>query len=566
MTAATRAGKAYTVADYLLDRLAECGVDRIFGVPGDFTLQFLEHVDAHPAIAWTGSANELGAGYAADGYARVRGLGVVSTTFGVGELSAINAIAGAYAEHVPVLSLVGAPTTAVQAAARPTHHSLGDGDFAHTSRMFAEVTVACEQLAADTALEQIDRVLGAILAHSRPGYLSVPADIGELPCHPPSAPLPVLEETTDPAALAAFADAARAFLGGTRPVVLADILVHRSRAEEQLETLLRRGRLRYASMLWGRRVIDESHDDYIGIYTGAASASEVADEIESAERLITAGVVFTDLTSGFFSQRLSDERRIDLHTHAAIVGGERFTGVRMRDALDALADILAVAEVEPRLVRDMVPAAAPAETDDPLTQETLWQAVASALREDDVLLADQGTSFYGIAVHDMPEDVLFLGQPLWASIGWALGAAVGAAAGARGRRTVLLTGDGAAQLSVAELSTMLRLRLPVLMIVVDNDGYTVERAIHGPDRAYNDIALWDWTQLPAAFGAAAGSVQTFRAGTTRELLAALRAAADRPTATTVIQAMVGPMDIPPLLDAIAKAAASANRRSADAPS
>lgn len=560
MTAATRAGKAYTVADYLLDRLAECGVDRIFGVPGDFTLQFLDHVDAHPAIRWTGSANELGAGYAADGYARVRGLGVVSTTFGVGELSALNAIAGAYAEHVPVLSLVGAPTTAVQAAARPTHHSLGDGDFLHTLRMTSEVTVAAEQLDPATATEQIDRVLATILAHSRPGYLSVPADIGELPCDPPAAPLPVLEETTEPEALRAFTDAARGFLGDARPVVLADILVHRSRAEEQLENLLRRGRLRYASMLWGRRVIDESHDDYIGLYTGAASAPEVAAEIESAERLITAGVVFTDLTSGFFSQRVSDERRIDLHPHTAIVGMERFEGVRMRDALDALAEILAVGDVEPRLVRDMVPAAAPAENDEPLTQETLWQAVASALREDDVLLADQGTSFYGIAVHEMPEDVLFLGQPLWASIGWALGATVGAAAGARGRRTVLLTGDGAAQLSAAELSTMLRLRLPVLMIVVDNDGYTVERAIHGPDRAYNDIALWDWTALPAALGATPGSVQTFRAGSTRDLLAALRAAADRPTATTVIQAMVGPMDIPPLLDAIAKAAASANRR------
>lgn len=562
MTAATRAGKAYTVADYLLDRLAECGVDRIFGVPGDFTLQFLDHVDAHPAIRWTGSANELGAGYAADGYARVRGLGVVSTTFGVGELSALNAIAGAYAEHVPVLSLVGAPTTAVQAAARPTHHSLGDGDFLHTLRMTSEVTVAAEQLDPTTATEQIDRVLAAILAHSRPGYLSVPADVGELPCDPPGAPLPVLEETTDPEALAAFTDAARSFLGDARPVVLADILVHRARAEESLETLLRRARLRYASMLWGRRVIDESHDDYIGLYAGAASAADVSAELESAERVITAGVVFTDLTSGFFSQRLDDRRRIDVLPHAATVGEARFERIRMRDALEALADLLAVADATPRLVRDMVPSAPPEENDEPLTQDTLWQAVAAALREDDVLLADQGTSFYGIAVHDMPEDVLFLGQPLWASIGWALGATVGAAAGARGRRTVLLTGDGAAQLSVAELSTMLRLRLPVLMVVVDNDGYTVERAIHGPDRAYNDIALWDWTSLPAAFGASPGAVQTFRAETTRELLAALRAAADRPTATTVIQAMVGPMDVPPLLEAIAKAAASANRRGA----
>jgi indolepyruvate decarboxylase len=115
---------AYTVTDFLLDRLGELGAGHMFGVPGDFTLGLLDHVDAHPDMEWVGTASELGAGYAADGYARVRGLGVVCTTFGVGELSAVNALAGSYAERVPVLALVGAPTTAVQqAGARPTTRS-----------------------------------------------------------------------------------------------------------------------------------------------------------------------------------------------------------------------------------------------------------------------------------------------------------------------------------------------------------------------------------------------------------------------------------------------------------
>src|SRR3954469_21091126 len=179
----------YTIADYLLDRLAELRVAHVFGVPGDFTLGFLDHVDAHPAIEWVGCANELGAGYAADGYGRLRGLGVVCTTFGVGELSAINAVAGAYAEHVPLLSLVGAPATVTQAAARPTHHSLGDGDFGHTLRMATEVTVAQAALTAENATAQIDRVLAAIVARGQPGYLSLPIDVGEAPASPPQSPL-----------------------------------------------------------------------------------------------------------------------------------------------------------------------------------------------------------------------------------------------------------------------------------------------------------------------------------------------------------------------------------------
>ena len=121
----------YTVGDYLLDRLAELGVTEVFGVPGDFNLEFLDHVVAHPRVRWVGNANELNAGYAADGYGRLRGMSALITTFGVGELSAANAIAGSYAEHVPVVHIVGAPAKDAQGARRVVHHSLGDGDFEH---------------------------------------------------------------------------------------------------------------------------------------------------------------------------------------------------------------------------------------------------------------------------------------------------------------------------------------------------------------------------------------------------------------------------------------------------
>ncbi|WP_418274005.1 thiamine pyrophosphate-binding protein, partial [Klebsiella pneumoniae] len=93
----------YTIGDYLLDRLVDCGIDRLFGVPGDYNLQFLDRVIAHSALGWVGCANELNAAYAADGYARIKGAGALLTTYGVGELSALNGVAGSYAEHIPVL-------------------------------------------------------------------------------------------------------------------------------------------------------------------------------------------------------------------------------------------------------------------------------------------------------------------------------------------------------------------------------------------------------------------------------------------------------------------------------
>ncbi len=104
----------YCVADYLLDRLTDCGADHLFGVPGDYNLQFLDHVIDSPDICWVGCANELNASYAADGYARCKGFAALLTTFGVGELSAMNGVAGSFAEHVPVLHIVGAPGMAAQ--------------------------------------------------------------------------------------------------------------------------------------------------------------------------------------------------------------------------------------------------------------------------------------------------------------------------------------------------------------------------------------------------------------------------------------------------------------------
>lgn len=169
----------YTVADYLLDRLAGCGIGHLFGVPGDYNLQFLDHVIDHPTLRWVGCANELNAAYAADGYARMSGAGALLTTFGVGELSAINGIAGSYAEYVPVLHIVGAPCSAAQQRGELMHHTLGDGDFRHFYRMSQAISAASAILDEQNACFEIDRVLGEMLAARRPGYIMLPADVAK---------------------------------------------------------------------------------------------------------------------------------------------------------------------------------------------------------------------------------------------------------------------------------------------------------------------------------------------------------------------------------------------------
>lgn len=566
-----KAMSAANVTTYLLDRLAAAGVDRIFGVPGDFTLALLDDVAEHPSIEWVGCANELGAGYAADGYARIRGLSVVCTTFGVGELSAINAIAGSFAEHVPVIHVVGSPATATQAAGRATHHTLGDGDFGHFARMAAEVTHARAELSVENAGDEIDRVIRETLAERRPGYLLIPADVAKAPLPAPSGAPIVHEDATDPAVLADLRAAVDdALHDATSIAVLADILVQRMGAEDALHDLLDLG-VPHAASLWGRRVVDESSPDYAGPYVGAVSDPAARAAIEEADVLVMAGVQFTDLMSGFFSQHLP-ATTIDIGPRKTRIGGREFGPVSMTEALGVVADALADARADGRMTRpadagradaatgreaaDITPAASAATA--PLDQAALWDAVAAQLRAGDVVLADQGTAFYGMGTHRMPSGVTFIGQPLWAAIGYTLPALLGVALADRSRRPIVLIGDGAAQLTIAELGTLIRNRVPAIVVVVNNSGYTVERAIHGLTASYNDIAEWDWTALVRAFDPS-GFARGIRAETAAEVTEAFGQHDARDAGLTLIEAVVPPLDVPPLLGALAEAARRANR-------
>lgn len=544
------ADSGYTVGDYLLDRLAEFGVSEIFGVPGDYNLEFLDHIVAHPTIRWVGNANELNAGYAADGYGRMRGMSAVVTTFGVGELSATNAIAGSYAEHVPVVHIVGGPSKDAQGTRRALHHSLGDGDFEHFFRISREITCAQANLMPATACREIDRVLSEVREQKRPGYILMSTDVARFPTERPDAPLPRYTGGTSPRALSMFVEAATALIGDHRLTVLADLLVHRLQVVKELEALLTADVVPYATLMWGKSLLDESSPNFLGIYAGAASAPRVRAAIEDAPVLVTAGVVFTDMVSGFFSQHIDAARTIDVGQYQSSVAGQVFAPLEMGAALSALAEILTRRAISSAPVagaddHEPVTEVEPPASDRELTQEMVWNRLCEALTPGNVVLADQGTSFYGMADHRLPRGVMFIGQPLWGSIGYTLPAALGAGVAHPDRRTVLLIGDGAAQLTVQELGTFFRQGLAPVIVVVNNDGYTVERAIHGEAAPYNDIVSWNWTDIPNALGVT--DHLAFRAQTYGELDDALTAAAQHQDRMVLVEVVLPRLEIPPLL-------------------
>ncbi|MCF2528722.1 alpha-keto acid decarboxylase family protein [Yinghuangia soli] len=538
-----------TIAARLIARLRELGVEHLFGVPADYNLAFLDRVHG-TELAFVGTCNELGAAYAADGYARLRGAGALLTTFGVGELSAVNGIGGAYAESVPVVEIVGAPATRVADAGLPMHHTMADGDFGRFERLHAEVTCDRVTLTADHAAEEMDRVLRACRQHSRPVRIALPADLVDAPAPVPEEPLvsgaPVPAELLD-----AFRTAAGALLAGAvRPAVLADHLAERHGAFEALADLVAAGPLPVAVMNMGKGVADESAPTFAGMYVGAGSAPATRAVVEDADCLIAVGVLISDGNSGGFSHAFPAGRTIDVQPYHARIGDASFPGLPMDQALAVLTDLVkgSVRGVLPVLpARPAAPAGAP---DEPLTQAVLWDRFAAFVRPGDVVAAEQGTSFFGVAETRMPAGVTVVAQVLWSSIGYTLPAALGTCVAAPHRRTVLAIGDGSLQLTAQEIGTFARTGSTPVILVVNNGGYSIERAIHPTDAPYNDIAPWRYTELPAALGCGDHAL-AFRATTPAELDAALAAADRNPDRMVLVEAVVGPEDYPGRLAAIA---------------
>ncbi|AWN11260.1 alpha-keto acid decarboxylase family protein [Salmonella enterica subsp. enterica serovar Derby] len=544
----------YTVADYLLDRLAGCGIGHLFGVPGDYNLQFLDHVIDLPTLRWVGCANELNAAYAADGYARMSGAGALLTTFGVGELSAINGIAGSYAEYVPVLHIVGAPCSAAQQRGELMHHTLGDGDFRHFYRMSQAISAASAILDEQNACFEIDRVLGEMFAARRPGYIMLPADVAKKTAIPPTQALTLPVHEAQSGVETAFRYHARQCLMNSRRIaLLADFLAGRFGLRPLLQRWMVETPIAHATLLMGKGLFDEQHPNFVGTYSAGASSKEVRQAIEDADRVICVGTRFVDTLTAGFTQQLPAERTLEIQPYASRIG-ETWFNLPMAQAVSTLRELCLECAFAPPPTRS---AGQPVRIDKgELTQESFWQTLQQYLKPGDIILVDQGTAAFGAAALSLPDGAEVVVQPLWGSIGYSLPAAFGAQTACPDRRVILIIGDGAAQLTIQEMGSMLRDGQAPVILLLNNDGYTVERAIHGAAQRYNDIASWNWTQIPPALNAAQ-QAECWRVTQAIQLAEVLERLA-RPQRLSFIEVMLPKADLPELLRTVTRALEARN--------
>lgn len=500
-----------TLGRYLFERLRQVEVQTVFGLPGDFNLSLLDKIYEVEGLRWAGNANELNSAYAADGYSRVKGISALVTTFGVGELSALNGIAGSYSEHVGVIHIVGVPSISSQAKQLLLHHTLGNGDFTVFHRMSSNISQTTAFIKdINSAPAEIDRCIRTAYVYQKPVYLAVPANLvddvvsSNLLNTPIDLSLKANEEEAESEVIETVCQMVE---NAKNPVILVDACAARHNVKAETKELVDATQFPVFVTPMGKGVVDEQHPRFGGVYVGTLSKPDVKEAVESADLVLSVGALLSDFNTGSFSYSYKTKNIVEFHSDHIKIRNATFPGVQFKPVLQKLNKVIAasVKNYTPVPVPSLKLTNSPAGANTPLTQEWIWTKMSSWLREGDIVLTETGTSAFGIIQTRFPSNTTGISQVLWGSIGYSVGATLGAVAAAeeldKSRRVILFVGDGSLQLTVQEISTMIRWGLNPYIFVLNNDGYTIERLIHGERAQYNDIQSWDHLALLPTFGA-----------------------------------------------------------------
>ncbi len=526
-----------SVVSYALDRLADLGIGHVFGVPGDYSFPLNDAVEVHPRLQWVPSANELNAAYAADGYARRRGAGIVCTTFGVGELSALNGLMGAMAERLPVFHLVGMPSLRIVRQGLICHHTLGDRVYDRFEAISSAASCVSARLTPENAVIELERLIDKALEESRPAYVTFPMDLALMPISGTPIQGSPIGTIHQHASVAVELEAVLDLLMGRiaaaeRPVVMPTITLRRYGLVAAFEAFLEASGLVYATTPMDKSVLCEDHPAFLGMYNGARSTpAELQAVVEDADLVIdVGGLVMEDLNTGLWSGRMNASLTVSLHADWVQAGDQVFTCVSISDVLAGLTRRFkgipqrnaSWGDRRPVQPQPFLPLQG---AGDQLTNSaSFYPRLQQFLRPKDLLVSDTGTCLLQLNAMRLPAGVSMESQTLWSSIGWGTPAALGCALADPERRVVLVSGDGAHQLTVQEIGVMGFMGVRPVVIVLNNGLYGVEALISETGHAYNDLPPWRYADIPAVLGCSGWWCG--RASTVAELEGALAAIND----------------------------------------
>ena len=535
--------KATSVADYIVERLAAEGIDHCFGVAGDYAFPICDAVDSNAKVKWIGCANELNASYAADGYARIRGAAMLATTYGVGELSAINGVMGAKAERSLVFHVVGMPSYQHQRLHKIAHHTLGDGVFGNFVELSAGAACCHAVINPENCVVEMERVIAEARRNHQPAYIAVPSDYAQSPVVSADVK-PIVSRSNEAALQKAMTIIAERINKAKSIVAFPAFTISRLGLQKEAQKAVEALGCPFVTTLMEKCLFGESHPQFAGMYAGAVSEPKTRQIVEGADLVLDlGGVNLNDITTAAYSGQLDLSRFVTVGLDDVRIGDQVIANVRLEDILSELAKLKPSSAPYKGKPQGLAPVNG--RSSDKITMAALYPRYAAFLRAGDTVVLETGSSSLGVTPTILPDGVRVEAQVLWGSIGWATPAAFGVALADPNRRTILITGEGSHQLTANDIGAMGRFGANVIVFVLNNNGYLIERALEeNPDWTYNDLAPWNYADLPKALGCA--NWYTARVTTLGELDEAMKAARASQTGA-YIEIIGGKMDMPPAL-------------------
>ncbi len=486
-----------SVSDYLVFRLQKLGVKEFFGLPGDYNFNILKSIENNPKTSWIGCTNELNAGYAADGYARIKGVGAVVTTYGVGELSAINAIAGSMSEFVPVVKITGVPDTKFIKNNTLIHHNLNTPDYQAFIKAYSNIVETTTFLTKENAKKEIDRVLEILIKEKKPIYIALPMDVCNATINET---YQEIEQKSDEINLKEAIKCATELINNSNnPAILADVMIKRFNAKEEFYKLLQKSNYPVTTLLMGKDLISNNESlNYSGTYVGKFGNPEAYNSINNSDCPIFIGTVISDINTQGFDLKFNPNDYINIQGNYCVIKNVLYKNVLMKDILNELAKVIPEKNSKKS---DFIYYYQNVEKKERLSGEYFYKKLQDFIEEGDNLIFETGIVNLALAKLKIKKNVSVNNQVLWGSIGWATGATLGISIADKNTRTILVTGEGSHQLSAQEISTMMRNNLKPVIFVINNKGYTIERILSdNPLDKFNEIAKWDYSKLPYVFG------------------------------------------------------------------
>lgn len=543
-----------SVSNYLLRRLKEMDVHYLFGIPGDYMLPFFnELVDGDHGVRHIAVSNELIGGYAADGYAKINGFGAVAATFGPGALNATNAVAGAYADDIPLILVTGTPSTKVLTTpSEKIYHHVVQKHLDATLDIFKTITVSAQRIMrVEDAATIIDDMICASFQSKKPCYLEIPLDLQTAEIDAPDSPLTPLFGSSSPERLKAAVEQAVKTIENSRTrTVIVGHLIEREKMADVTCSLIEKIGAQVVTTFQNKNGAFESSPNAAGFYMGKLSLEHTRNIVEHSELTILVGKKYNEMDSGLFSSKPDEESQIAILLDHVVVNGHRFDHVYLKDFLPALLDGLKTAEATPSTFpadekKFFYERAEPIEpTNAKLTVDRTMLQLAHYIREGDIMFGETGGYLSALQI-GLPADALAFGNGNWISLGSGFGNLVGATfSNESNRRIIGILGDGGFHMTVQGLSTLIMYEKNAALFVLNNVGYTIERALHPEvERSYNNILNWKYHLLPEAFGGVPAITGNGYDVRTEKELAEVLSVLSEPQGVTIVNIHLDPNDL-----------------------